>query len=82
MKMSSKLLAAAATLSLVSVSACTTDPDTGERRISKTAIGGAVMAVTCCGSRPSAAQSIFSRTVTSASAHEASATSVRFPGIT
>ncbi|PCG10906.1 MAG: glycine zipper 2TM domain-containing protein [Sphingomonas sp.] len=38
--MSSKLLAAAATLSLVSVSACTTDPDTGERRISKTAIGG------------------------------------------
>ncbi|MBY0302074.1 MULTISPECIES: OmpA family protein [Sphingomonas] len=40
MKMSSKLLAAAATLSLVSVSACTTDPDTGERRISKTAIGG------------------------------------------
>ena len=28
MKMSSKLLAAAATLSLVSVSACTTDPDT------------------------------------------------------
>lgn len=40
MKLSSKLAAALACVSLVSVSACTTDPDTGERRISKTAIGG------------------------------------------
>ncbi|MEG8039785.1 OmpA family protein [Sphingomonas sp. LR60] len=40
MKLSSKLAAALACVSLVAVSACTTDPDTGERRISKTAIGG------------------------------------------
>lgn len=40
MKLSSKLLGAAATLSLLTTAACTTDPDTGERRISKTAIGG------------------------------------------
>ena len=40
MKLSSKLAATLACVSLVAVSACTTDPDTGERRISKTAIGG------------------------------------------
>ena len=40
MGISSKLVAAAASLSLVTVAACTTDPETGERRISKTAIGG------------------------------------------
>jgi outer membrane protein OmpA-like peptidoglycan-associated protein len=40
MMMSSKLVAAAASLSLLSVSACTTDPETGQRTISKTAIGG------------------------------------------
>ncbi|VXC86672.1 OmpA family protein [Sphingomonas sp. 8AM] len=40
MKLSSKLAAALACVSLLAVSACTTDPDTGERRISKTAIGG------------------------------------------
>lgn len=40
MKLSSKLVAAASALSLVSVTACTTDPETGERRMSKTAIGG------------------------------------------
>ena len=38
--MKSKLLAAAALAALVTTSACTTDPETGERRISKTAIGG------------------------------------------
>lgn len=40
MKVASKFLAAAATLSLVATAACTTDPETGEQRISKTAIGG------------------------------------------
>mgnify|MGYP002651766268 CR=1 FL=1 len=40
MKLPSKFLAAAATLSLVTTAACTTDPETGERRVSKTAIGG------------------------------------------
>lgn len=40
MAFSSKLVAAAASLSLVTVAACTTDPETGERTISKTAIGG------------------------------------------
>jgi outer membrane protein OmpA-like peptidoglycan-associated protein len=40
MKLSSKLVAAVSALSLVSVAACTTDPETGERRMSKTAIGG------------------------------------------
>ena len=35
-----KFLAAAALAALVTTSACTTDPETGERRISKTAIGG------------------------------------------
>jgi outer membrane protein OmpA-like peptidoglycan-associated protein len=40
MRLPSRLLAAAATLSLVTTAACTTDPETGERRISKTAIGG------------------------------------------
>jgi outer membrane protein OmpA-like peptidoglycan-associated protein len=38
--MRSRLLAAAALSALVSTTACTTDPQTGERRISKTAIGG------------------------------------------
>jgi uncharacterized protein YcfJ len=38
--MRSKFLAAAALAALVTTSACTTDPETGERRISKTAIGG------------------------------------------
>ena len=40
MMVSSRLVAAAASLSLLSVSACTTDPETGQRTISKTAIGG------------------------------------------
>lgn len=40
MKVSSKLAAALACVSLVAVSACTTDPETGDRRLSKTAIGG------------------------------------------
>lgn len=40
MKLSSKFLAATASLSLLTTAACTTDPETGERRISKTAIGG------------------------------------------
>jgi outer membrane protein OmpA-like peptidoglycan-associated protein len=38
--MRSKFLAAAAIAALITTSACTTDPETGERRISKTAIGG------------------------------------------
>lgn len=38
--MRSKFLAAAALTALVSTAACTTDPVTGERRISKAAIGG------------------------------------------
>ena len=38
--MKSKFLVAAALAALVTTSACTTDPETGERRISKTAIGG------------------------------------------
>ncbi|USU04063.1 OmpA family protein [Sphingomonadaceae bacterium OTU29MARTA1] len=38
--MKSKLLAVTALAALVTTSACTTDPETGERRISKTAIGG------------------------------------------
>ena len=40
MKPSNRLLAAAALAALFTTSACTTDPVTGERRISKTAIGG------------------------------------------
>jgi outer membrane protein OmpA-like peptidoglycan-associated protein len=40
MRIHSKLLAAAATAALVVTTACTTDPETGERRISKAAIGG------------------------------------------
>jgi outer membrane protein OmpA-like peptidoglycan-associated protein len=36
----SRILAAAALGALVTTSACTTDPETGERRISKTALGG------------------------------------------
>ncbi len=38
--MKTKLLAAAALAALVTTSACTTDPVTGQRRISKAAIGG------------------------------------------
>ena len=38
--MKSKFLAVTALAALVTTSACTTDPETGERRISKTAIGG------------------------------------------
>lgn len=40
MKKSRMFVAGFATLSLVSVSACVTDPNTGERKISRTAIGG------------------------------------------
>lgn len=40
MALSSKTALAAALAALVATSACTTDPVTGERRISKTAIGG------------------------------------------
>lgn len=40
MKLTSKLLAAGAACALVTTAACTTDPETGEQRISKTAIGG------------------------------------------
>jgi outer membrane protein OmpA-like peptidoglycan-associated protein len=40
MQTSRKLLAGFACLSLVTVSACVTDPNTGERKISRTAIGG------------------------------------------
>ena len=36
----SKIMVTAALGALVTTTACTTDPDTGERRISKTAIGG------------------------------------------
>ncbi|WP_445191169.1 OmpA family protein [Sphingomonas sp. Tas61C01] len=36
----SRILAAAALGALVTTTACTTDPETGERRISKTALGG------------------------------------------
>lgn len=38
--MRSKLFATAALTALVTTAACTTDPDTGERRLSRTAIGG------------------------------------------
>ena len=38
--MKTKVLATAALAALVATTACTTDPETGERRISKTAIGG------------------------------------------
>jgi outer membrane protein OmpA-like peptidoglycan-associated protein len=41
MKTSSLLTSAAAVLSLITVSACVTDPNTGERKVSRTAIGGA-----------------------------------------
>ena len=34
------LTSAAAALSLIAVSACVTDPNTGERKVSRTAIGG------------------------------------------
>jgi len=40
MKKSRILVAAAASVSLLGVSACVTDPNTGERHISRTAIGG------------------------------------------
>ncbi|WCM26788.1 OmpA family protein [Sphingomonas sp. QA11] len=40
MKASNRVLAVAALAALVTTSACTTDPVTGERRLSKTAIGG------------------------------------------
>lgn len=40
MKRSRLFTCAAAALSLVAVSACVTDPNTGERKISRTAIGG------------------------------------------
>jgi len=40
MKFQSRLLAAAALGALVTTSACTTDPETGQRRVSKAAIGG------------------------------------------
>jgi outer membrane protein OmpA-like peptidoglycan-associated protein len=40
MKTHNRLLAVAALGALVTTGACTTDPNTGERRISKTAIGG------------------------------------------
>jgi outer membrane protein OmpA-like peptidoglycan-associated protein len=40
MKNSRKFTAALAAVSLVGVSACVTDPNTGERKISRTAIGG------------------------------------------
>lgn len=40
MKNSRLITSAAAALSLVAVSACVTDPNTGERKVSRTAIGG------------------------------------------
>ena len=40
MRVVSKLGAMLACASLVTVAACTTDPETGQRTISKTAIGG------------------------------------------
>jgi outer membrane protein OmpA-like peptidoglycan-associated protein len=40
MRLPPKFLTAAALTALVATSACTTDPETGERRLSKTAIGG------------------------------------------
>ncbi len=40
MKKSRLFTSAAAALSLVAVSACVTDPNTGERKVSRTAIGG------------------------------------------
>jgi outer membrane protein OmpA-like peptidoglycan-associated protein len=43
--MSQRLLGAAAAASLLTTAACVTDPNTGERKISKAAIGGAVGAV-------------------------------------
>ena len=41
MKKSRLLTSAAAAMALVTVSACVTDPNTGERKVSRTAIGGA-----------------------------------------
>lgn len=41
MKKSRIVTSAAAVLALVTVSACVTDPNTGERKVSRTAIGGA-----------------------------------------
>ena len=45
MRITSKFFGAAAAASLLATTACVTDPDTGERKISKAAIGGAVGAV-------------------------------------
>ncbi|MGE3691362.1 MAG: glycine zipper domain-containing protein [Novosphingobium sp.] len=45
MKRSRAMMAALAAVSLVTVSACTTDPNTGQKRISSTAIGAGVGAV-------------------------------------
>lgn len=45
MPMSRKITAGFAALSLVTVSACVTDPNTGERKVSRTAIGSAGGAV-------------------------------------
>jgi len=41
MKTSRLLTSAAAVLSLITVSACVTDPNTGDRKVSRTALGGA-----------------------------------------
>jgi outer membrane protein OmpA-like peptidoglycan-associated protein len=43
--MSKHLLGATALVSLVATTACVTDPDTGERRVSRAGIGGAIGAV-------------------------------------
>ena len=40
MTLKSRVAAALAATALVTTAACTTDPETGERRISKAAIGG------------------------------------------
>jgi len=45
MRTSNKLLGAVGAFALLGTTACTTDPETGERRISKTAIGGVLGAV-------------------------------------
>lgn len=42
MNLSHRLLGAAAMLALTATAACTTDPDTGEQRLSKAAIGAAI----------------------------------------
>ena len=40
MKKSSYIVSSLAALSLLTVSACVTDPNTGEKKVSRTAIGG------------------------------------------